>query len=237
MRLLSLLLLVGCGGGKSEKSIEQLRTEHLDKVRARLQLLPKIATAAEGVIDESAKPSEALDFSDTDDASPKLVNAIAVQIQDLGASDADADPPLRFAELDDDHVRMAKRFAGVKVSGSDTGNWAYFEYMLKDFEDAKFVLVVKPTQVTKGSAFGTSFTPGTVSSTNVLVDLATMKAIGSFTVTATNDEKIILGKYADKDPQPHVDKDLGANWGHAIAEGIGKRWPNSKTPWNWGLGY
>ncbi|MFN0252933.1 MAG: hypothetical protein ACKV2T_39025 [Kofleriaceae bacterium] len=192
------------------------------------------AAEAGGPVVEKVEPSD-IDVDYNDDK--HTGNSIIVQLDDLADMAADASPIFRFAELM--NLRMAKMFAGVPIQANFSDSMALLEPAVKHVVEAKYVLVVNPMQ-TKMPIAGvgaSDYTPGAAQATVVLVEVAGAKHLGGITVHATSSAEIRVSGQSFDAVQGKLDKDLGAQLGKAISDGIRMRWTNAQAPYNWGLGW
>jgi len=149
------------------------------------------------------------------------------------APKSDGTPGLRFIEKDRDVVRIGKTLVGVKTDLTGTiNNWPGYERYLKKLEEAQYVLVVRSEDVRLPIKFSTSFTPGTVRSSAVLFEIATAKPLGRIAIDARSDDKMIAQNVdghlgAEAQYQSRLEADLGAKWGKAVADAVGKKWPEA----------
>lgn len=84
------------------------------------------------------------------------------------------------------------------------------------------------------------FTPGSVTSDAVLVELKSNKILGGFSVTAESSDKVLSENVdghegAEEAYQDKLDDDLAEQWGKAVTDGIPKRWPGAQVPWTVGI--
>jgi hypothetical protein len=195
----------------------------------------KLAEAG-GPVVEKVGPSD-IDVDYNDDK--RAGNTIIVQIDDLADVASDASPSFRFAELLNDDLRVAKMFAGVPIKANFTDAMALLEPAVKHVVEAKYVLVVNPLQ-TKMPIAGvgaSDYTAGAAQATVVLVEVAGAKHLGGITVEATSSPEIRVSGQSFDTVQDKLHKDLGAQLGKAISDGIRTRWTNAEAPYNWGLGW
>lgn len=229
--------LVACGKDSTPKTRQQLQKEYGDKLTARLDKLAAASLAGRVGMSSLGTPGDqqlALDFTVLGEK-PKP-NAMAVHTGDIEDPKAAATyTDVVFAEDMYNQVKNAKYVLGVEPSMSHAR-----EDHVKQVLDVKYVLVVYPTEYRAPRAGLSDFTPGLARGTAVLVEIETGKPLGGFEFAASNDEEVFVKvRQSDgaSDAEDKVKKDLWANTGKAISEGIAKRWPGAKAPYNYGHGW
>lgn len=233
--------LVACGGSNT-KSNEQMQKEHQAPLQAKLAEIKAAADAGAGHASDPGVPSvPGLSFDSVSHADQ--VNALAVLAEEAQNPAADPTPQLWFQDVINDDHRLVKAFVGVNVEPHrGTKKWAGHDADFKRFERIKYVLVIYPTHTQLPHKDGSEqFTGGSVTSDAVLVELASNRILGGFTVTAGSSPQVSsanvdghLGE--DAHYQETLDKDLAREWGKALTDGITKRWPGTQVPWSVGNG-
>lgn len=149
-------------------------------------------------------------------------------------------PLFTFQADHDSHVSVAKDLLGVIAAGSgsaDTANLRYGdEEMLEQFVNAKYVLVVTPTDVQWPELpSDDEFVPGKATLRAMLIEIDTAKPLGGFETTAQSSDKVRVLETADYDAVARkVDGDFLAEASTAVAKGIETRWPGAKAPASFG---
>jgi hypothetical protein len=247
---------------KKQKTVEELKAAWGTKVQARLEKVVAAAKAASGA--ELGAPGDAqlaLDFEwDDEKAHP---NAFAVQLDDvLSATEprpapvkpdpaaeiekamaegrtpvfdlGPTHPPFAFKGAGYFHVQKAKGLLGIPTA------FASPEYVYDQFVNAKYVLVISPSDVTWPKATGMDFETGSARLRAVLIEIDTAKPLGGFEATAHNSSEVRvpeaptgvnadLQKYDDS-VQRKLDTDFLNELGKPVAKGIETRWPGTKRP-------
>jgi hypothetical protein len=221
--LVCVLVVAGCGGDKV-KTPQDIEAEYGPRLRPRVQAI--IAAGVVANANRSELGAAGSGPSDVDlDANTLLVHA-----EDLERADANGEPPLRLvANLRDDPFRVAKSWTGAKA-GLQAGDFRIFENDLQRVIAAKYVLVVfvdRHVRPDMGLA-GTTFKPGAVEATLVLVEIDGARPRGGVHVTATSSSEIttrrVSGAGALEERQRQVDADLVRQLDLAIRGAVGKRW-------------
>lgn len=237
--MLVAVAVVGCGGGGKVKTPQDVEKEYGPKLYPRLDALVaagKVAKANDWSLGESGTgPTDLVASSD-----PKTSNTLVVHAEDLEDLTSDAKPPLRFMELSEDALRIAKSWKGAKV-GLQAADFSVFEDELQRVIGAKYVVVVVPgAYKAPDMGIGTTFTPGTAEATAVLVEIEGAKHLGGVRVTATNKPEVgatkVSGTGALEQRQRTVVADLTYQYSHAIAEGLRGRWKGAQAPQAWVTG-
>ena len=219
-----------------------MQKEHKAPLQAKLAEIKAAADAGEGhAADPGVASVPGLSFDSVSHADQ--ANALAVLAEEAQNPTTDPKPELLFQDAIDDDLRQVKAFVGVEVEPyKGTVEWAGHDADFQRFERLKYVLVVYPTRTQlpdKSSA--TEFTPGSVTSEAVLVELKSNKILGGFSATAESSDKVLSENVdghsgAEAAYQEKLDKDLAEQWGKAVTDGIPKRWPGAQVPWTVGIG-
>lgn len=230
------LALAGCGGGGKVKTPQDLEKAYGPKLFPRLDALVaagKVAKANDWSLGEPG--SGPTDLAATSD--PKTSNTLVVHAEDLEDLASDPKVPLRFMDLDEDALRVAKSWKGARV-GLQASDFSVFEDELQRVIGAKYVVVVIPSSYKPADmGIGTTFTPGTAEATAVLVEIDGAKHLGGVRVSASNRPEVaatkVSGTGALEQRQRTVDADLRYQYSRAIAEGMRGRWKGAQAPMAW----
>jgi hypothetical protein len=143
-------------------------------------------------------------------------------------------PRFTFQSEHRNRVYEAKQLLGIE-DGQVGPEWHYAQLV-----DAKYVLVVSPSDVHWPTAEGNALTPGTAMFRATLVEIETAKPLGGFQ-SATKSSETISVEYdrdhaLDEAATRKFEQDLMSRYSQAIVKGIEERWPGSKVPTlAWGL--
>ncbi len=230
------VVLAGCGGGSKVKTPQDLEKEYGPKLFPRLDALVaagKVAKANDGSLGEPGTgPADLVESAD-----PKASNTLVVHAEDLDDLTTDATPQVRFMELAQDALRIAKSWKGARV-GLKSGDFGEFEDELQRVIGAKYVVVVIPSAYkAPDMGIGGTFTPGAAEATAVLVEIEGAKHLGGVRVTATNKPEVaavkVSGTGALEQRQRTVTADLTFQYSRAIADGVRTRWKGAQIPMAW----
>lgn len=253
-----------------EKSVDELKAVWGTKVQGRLEKVVAAAKAANGAElgapgdaqlaldfewnDAKAHPNvfavQADDLLSATEARPVPVKkdaAAAAAAEIVKAAEEGRDPVVNVEAIMEPshpafaltsggygHVEKAKGLLGIPTA------FASKEYVYDQFVNAKYVLVISPTDVQWPKVGGSTFESGMAKLRGVLIEIDTAKPLGGFEVIAHNSEKVRVppaptGVNADyqkyiESVQRNVDNDFLGELGTAVVTGIETRWPGSKTP-------
>jgi hypothetical protein len=258
------VVVAACGheGGhnvaKKQKTLEELKPLWSAKVQAKLDKVIAAAKAAgDGELGAPADPALALDLEwDDEKAHP---NAFAVQLDELQSATELAPTPVPFDPAKEIEKAMAEGrtpdlvprmrhprftfqsdghshvFKAKWLLGVPNANGQYPEYVLDQFVNAKYMLVVTPSEVAwPGAPSGVDFESGRVKLRATLIDIDTAKPLGGFETTATSSDKVRLSADThDQAMQDTLDRDFIAESSVAVVKGVAARWPGAKTPLTW----